>query len=100
LEKRRFTIFERIANRVIQPEEMKMSKIQQNTSPEAKLLPLIELNGTEFLVDIERRQFRNTKNVNDIIEMHSQQGRQMVKSMPRTDWRIFALDSCPPDAEV
>lgn len=77
-----------------------MKQAHQEIRQETKLLPLIKLNGTDFLIDIERRQFRNTRNANDIIEMHSAKGRQMVKSMPSTGWRAFAFDSCPPDAEA
>jgi hypothetical protein len=60
---------------------------------EPKLLPVTKLNGQEFLVDVENRQFRNFKNSDEVIEMHSQQGRKMVKDMQGSEWRNHGLST-------
>lgn len=62
----------------------------KQTNQETKLLPVVELDGTDYLVDIDKRQFRNFRNTDDVIGMHSQQGREMVKAMMGTQWRTFA----------
>jgi hypothetical protein len=58
-----------------------------------QLLPVARINGREFLVDIENRLFRNFKNSDEVIEMHSQQGRQMVKDMQGSDWNSYGLST-------
>jgi hypothetical protein len=44
-------------------------KVQKMQEP--RLLPVAKLNGREFLVDVENRQFRNFKNSDEVIGMHS-----------------------------
>ena len=74
----------------------KVEKVQ-----EPRLLPVAELNGQEFLVDVENRQFRNFKDSNEVIGMHSQQGRKMVKDMQGSEWRSCGLSTGTVDkAEV
>jgi len=63
------------------------------TREEARLLPVIQWEGREFLVDVGRRQFRNVNDTHDFIGMHSPQGRTMVKQMQDTEWGVFAVDS-------
>jgi len=63
------------------------------TREEAKLLPVVEWDGREFLVDVGRRRFRNVNDAGDFIGMHSPQGRAMVRQMQDTEWRVFAVDS-------
>ena len=70
---------------------MKMSGDTVQKGEESRLLPLARLNGQEFLVDIENRQFRNFKNSDEVIEMHSQQGRQVLKDMQGTEWNCHGL---------
>jgi hypothetical protein len=60
---------------------------------DARLLPVVEWDGREFLVDVAGRQFRNVDDASDIIGMHSPQGRAIVRQMRDTRWRIFAVDS-------
>jgi len=67
---------------------------------DAKLLPVVELNGTEYVIDIERREFREAHCPQNSVGMHTEQGRQMVKAMSGTEWRTFAIDSDVPPAEV
>jgi len=59
---------------------------------EARLLPVVEWDGREFLVDINARQFRNVNDADDSIDMHSPQGRAIVKQMQDAEWRVFAAD--------
>ena len=66
-----------------------MSEVQN--MEESRLLPLAKVNGHEFLVDIENRLFRNFKNSDEVIEMHSQQGRQILKDMQGTEWNCHGL---------
>lgn len=63
------------------------------TREEARLLPVIEWGGRELLVDVDGRQFRNVNEADDFIDMHSPQGRAIVRQMPDVEWHIFAVDS-------
>ena len=63
------------------------------TREDARLLPVVEWDSREFLVDIDSRQFRNVGDASDIIGMHSPQGREMVKQMRGTQWHVFAVDT-------
>jgi len=63
------------------------------TREDARLLPVIQWKGREFLVDVSRRQFRNANDAGDFIGMHSPQGRAIMRQMQDTEWRVFAVDS-------
>jgi len=41
----------------------------------------------------DARQFRNVNDAGEFIDMHSPQGRTMVKQMQDTEWGVFAVDS-------
>ena len=58
---------------------------------ESRLLPVAEVDGREFLVDVENRLFRNFTNPDEIIRMHSEQGKKMLKEMQGTEWRSHGL---------
>ena len=60
---------------------------------DARLLPLVEWEGREFLVDVAGREFRNVDDAGDFIDMHSPQGRVIVRQMEGTQWTIHALDT-------
>jgi len=60
---------------------------------EPRLLPVAKLDGHEFLVDIENRQFRNFTNPDEVIWMHSQQGRKMLKDMQGSKWQSYGLST-------
>lgn len=60
---------------------------------DTRLLPVIQWNDREFLVDIDTRRFRNVNDAGDVIDMHSPQGRAMVRQMQDARWRVFAVDS-------
>ena len=62
------------------------------TREQARWLPVVEWDGREFLVDVDRRQFRNVNDASDFIGMHSPQGRAMVRQMQDVEWRVFAVD--------
>ena len=59
----------------------------------AQLLPVVQWEGREFLVDVGRRQFRNVNDAGDFIAMHSPQGRAVVRQMQDAEWRVFAVDA-------
>jgi hypothetical protein len=67
---------------------------------DARLLPVIQWDGIEFLVDAEARQFRSVDDAGDVIEMHSPQGQVMVSQMQDAEWRVFAVDCGPTDLTV
>lgn len=58
-----------------------------------KLLPIAKLYGREFLVDIENRQFINFRNTDEVIWMHSEKGRQMVKDMQGSSWESYGVST-------
>ena len=63
------------------------------TREDARLLPVIEWAGREFLVDVDSRQFRNVNDAGDFIDMHSAQGRAIVRQIQDVKWHVFAVDS-------
>jgi len=63
------------------------------TREEARLLPVVEWEGREFLVDVGRRRFRSMHDASDFIYMHSPEGRPIVRQMQHVEWRVFAVDS-------
>ena len=56
-----------------------------------RLLPVVILNGREFLVDIENKRFIETNDLNCYINMHSKRGRDMVNEMAGVEWRCFGV---------
>jgi len=78
---------------------MSVRKVEKGQEP--KLLPVAKLNGREFLVDVENRQFRNFNEPGEVIRMHSQQGRKMLKDMQGGEWSCHGLSTATTDeAEV
>jgi len=63
------------------------------TRKDTRLLPVVEWEGREFLVDVDGRRFRNVNDAGDFIGMHSPQGRAIVRQMQDAGWRVFAVDS-------
>jgi len=47
--------------------------------PGPRLLPVVELCGKEFVIDVESREFRDVDDPENIINMHSDERRSMVK---------------------
>jgi len=62
---------------------------------EPRLLPIVKLHGIEYLVDIEQREFREFKNPDNVINMHSEKGRQFVNQIIGGQWDSFGVDSYP-----
>ena len=58
-----------------------------------QLLPIVDSEGIEYFVDIDRRQFRAVNDVENIVGFHTVQGRDMVKAMMDTEWRRFRVDN-------
>jgi len=56
------------------------------------LLPIAKAFGREYLVDIERREFRQFNNPAYVINMHSERGRRIVKECLGQQWHGFGLD--------
>jgi len=61
---------------------------------EPRLLPVVQMHGKEFVVDVESRAFREVDDPENTVDMHSDEGRRMVKEMAGTEWRVFRVDSC------
>ena len=62
---------------------------------EPRLLPIVKLHGIEYLVDIEQRAFREYKNPDNVVNMHSEKGRQIVNEIVGGQWNSFGVDSYP-----
>ena len=59
----------------------------------ARLLPLAKIDGTDFLVDVEHREFRDFGNPDSVIKMHSPVGRQILSEMQGTDWNNMGIST-------
>ena len=60
---------------------------------DAKLIPLIKAQGKEFLIDINKREFCEFDNPENIIKMHSLAGKQIVagmKGQSETAWVLVS----------
>lgn len=64
--------------------EMETNKIEN----EPRLLPIVRFDDMKFLVDIDRRQFREAHKQNIIVPFCSQEGREMVKAMQGTEYTM------------
>ena len=74
------------------PESKPMSGAEVNKmDDDARLLPVVEPVGKEFLVDIENREFIDTSHANGGISMHSPKGRALVNEMAGLEWRCFRV---------
>jgi hypothetical protein len=58
---------------------------------EARLLPILKVDGIEYLVDIERWEFRQFNDPSNVINMHSKLGRKIVKESLGKQWHSFGL---------
>ena len=56
-----------------------------------RVLPLVKLQGREFLVDIDNREFIETNDLNKSIHMPSKKGRDMVNEMAGLEWHCFSV---------
>jgi len=51
-------------------------------------LPVVELDGIEFVVDFAKRAFCPHGDPNNSVSFHSEQGRVMVQAMVGAAWRV------------
>ena len=65
----------------------------EQINQDIKLLPIIKLNGIEYFVDVARREFRNFRNPDSSVNMHSEEGRCMLKEMTGREWDRFGLST-------
>ena len=70
-----------------------MSEDEVGSGHEPRLLPVAKLEEKEFLVDVKNRLFRNFTNPDEVISMHSVQGRKMVKDMQGSEWRSYGVST-------
>jgi hypothetical protein len=66
-----------------------MKQINQDV----KLLPIAKVFGRDVIVDIDRREFRDFDNPENIIKMHSPVGRQILNAMQGTDWNSMGIST-------
>lgn len=59
---------------------------------EKRLLPVVRLNGREYLVDVASRQFKEFRDSGRRVWFYSAKGRQMVRECGQTGWQSFGVD--------
>lgn len=70
---------------------MEQNQIRQEK--ESCLLPIVKVNGTEYLVDVEQREFREFGNPDNAVNMHSDKGRQIVNEIQGTEWDSMGIST-------
>jgi hypothetical protein len=58
----------------------------------ATLLPTLKVDGIEYLVDVEHREFREFNDPANVINMHSERGRKILEESLGQQWHCFGLD--------
>ena len=71
---------------------MKNQTVQEK---ESCLLPIVKVDGTEYIVDVEQREFREFGNPDNAVNMHSDKGRQIVNDIVGGQWESYATASYP-----
>jgi hypothetical protein len=64
-----------------------------NVGSFSELLPVVDFGGSEFLVDIDRREFRRVDEEESTVSFYSEQGRRMIRAMAGTEWRRFGVNN-------
>ena len=62
---------------------------------ESFLLPIVKVDGIEYIVDVEQREFRQFGNPGNAVNMHSDKGRQIVNEIVGGQWDSYGADSYP-----
>ena len=63
------------------------------------LLPIVTLNGTDYLVDVANRRFRVFREKECVIWFYSEGGRQMIRECTaKKDWDCYGVDEAKRDA--
>ena len=52
-------------------------------------VPVVELDGIEFVVDFANRAFRQRSDPHRWVCFHSERGQEMIKAMVGAAWRAF-----------
>lgn len=74
--------------------EQTEQKIQyEQIKQEATLLPLVMISGTEYLVDIDLREFRDFNDSDNIVKMHSDAGKQFIRKILGTSWNCMGIST-------
>ena len=58
---------------------------------DTQLLPVMKLDGTEYLVDVANRLFREFKNPENSINMHSEKGSNMLREIIGRGWACHGM---------
>ena len=58
----------------------------------AKLLPILKVDGIEYLVDVEHRELREFNDPANVINMHSKRGRKIVEETLGQQGHCLGLD--------
>ena len=66
-----------------------------NKLKETHLLPMVQIDGKEFMIDITERGFRKAEDPADLISFYTEVGRKMVRQCAGKDWRKFSLYPVP-----
>lgn len=64
-------------------------QIKQDT----RLLPIAKVFGRDFLVDVEHRELRDFNNPDNVMNMHSPIGRQIINEMQGTHWNGMGVST-------
>jgi len=62
---------------------------------ESCLLPVVKVDGIEYIVDVKQREFREFGNPDNAVNMHSDKGRQMVNDIVGGQWESYCAASYP-----
>ena len=65
---------------------------EANDKAGKRLLPVVRLDGTEYLVDVANRQFKEFQEPGKSVWFYSEKGRQMVRQCAEVGWQSFGLD--------
>ena len=65
----------------------------EQANQDVKLLPIARVFGRDIIVDVERREFRDFDNPDNVINMHSPVGRQILSEMQGTDWNSMGIST-------
>ena len=57
-----------------------------------ELLPILKVDGIEYLVDVEHRELREFNDPANVINMHSKRGRKIVGESLGQQWHCLGLD--------
>jgi len=65
---------------------------ESQKQPEPRLLPVLDIHGKEFVIDVESRKFRDVDDSENAVKMHSVEGRRIVRGMLGMEWRVYRVD--------